>query len=82
MAKKGKRISLSVNQKIEILDVLKTKTKTRMQLATIYDCSLSAIDKVTRNETLYRQVALENGNTNRKRIRKGMQKESVLSICT
>uniref|UniRef100_A0A914W2W7 HTH CENPB-type domain-containing protein n=1 Tax=Plectus sambesii TaxID=2011161 RepID=A0A914W2W7_9BILA len=68
---KRKLTTLSIEQKIEILDALQSKTKTRKELSVNYGCDLSTIVRIVQQETKIRGIALKNGNTGRKRLRKG-----------
>lgn len=72
MSKQGKKkTSLNVRQKLKILDILKEHGKTRKELCVEYQCNLSTIARIVRDENKYRKIAMENSNTNQKRVRKG-----------
>jgi hypothetical protein len=70
-APKRKLTSLSIDQKIEILDALQSKTKTRNEMSVNYGISMATITRIVQQEAKIRSIALENGNTARKRLRKG-----------
>uniref|UniRef100_A0A914XFN0 HTH CENPB-type domain-containing protein n=1 Tax=Plectus sambesii TaxID=2011161 RepID=A0A914XFN0_9BILA len=74
-AQKRKHTSLNIDQKIDILNALQSKVKTRKDLSVQYGCGLSTIVHIVQEETKIRNVALENGNTSRKRLRKGNYEE-------
>uniref|UniRef100_A0A914X581 HTH CENPB-type domain-containing protein n=1 Tax=Plectus sambesii TaxID=2011161 RepID=A0A914X581_9BILA len=72
---KRKLKSLSIDQKLEILDALQSQVKTRKELSVEYGCNLSTIARIVQHEQKIRTIALENGNTARKRLRKGNYEE-------
>ncbi len=70
-APKRKLTSLSTDQKIEILDALQSKTKTRKEVSVNYGIGMATITRIVQHEAKIRSIALENGNTARKRLRMG-----------
>lgn len=61
--------SLSVKDKLEILQKLRNKMKNTKQLAIEYKCNVSTIRRINRNEENIRKVAQKTQNVKRKRIR-------------
>lgn len=74
-APKRKPVCLTIEQKLEILNSLQLKTMKRNELAEKYKCDYSTIVRIVQQEHKIRSVALENGNTSRKRFRKGNYEE-------
>uniref|UniRef100_A0A914X6M0 HTH CENPB-type domain-containing protein n=1 Tax=Plectus sambesii TaxID=2011161 RepID=A0A914X6M0_9BILA len=70
-ASKRKLTTLNIDQKIEILNALQSKAKSRKELSVEYGCDLSTIARVVQQELKIRNIVIENGNTSRKRLRKG-----------
>jgi hypothetical protein len=68
---KRKRVNLDYNDKLDVFNSLKLKSKTRNELATQYGCDLSTIVCIVQNETKIRNIAIDNGNTSKKRQRAG-----------
>lgn len=62
-----KLITLSVQQKIAVLDHLKKKTKTKTQLVKEYGCSICTINRILKNEDKIRQMSLKNVKIKRQR---------------
>uniref|UniRef100_A0A914VX02 HTH CENPB-type domain-containing protein n=1 Tax=Plectus sambesii TaxID=2011161 RepID=A0A914VX02_9BILA len=74
-ASKRKLTTLNIDQKFEILNALQSKAKTRKELSVEYGCDLSTIARVVQQELKIGNIVLENGNTSRKRLRKGNYEE-------
>ena len=69
MAPVHSRLSLSAAQKIDILDFLQLKTKSRTEIIQEYEIGKSTITRIVQDEAKIRGVALSNGNLNQKRKR-------------
>lgn len=74
-APKRKLVCLNIDQKLEILNSLQSKTTTRKEITGKYNCDLSTIVRIVQQEHKIRSMVLETGNTSRKRLRKGNYKE-------
>jgi hypothetical protein len=69
----GKRCTLSIEQKLEILEALKTKKPD--DVAKHFNIGYSTVKKIRQNEEEIRKIALNNGNLNRKRRRESPNEE-------
>jgi hypothetical protein len=63
----GKRCTLSIEQKLEILEALKSKKPD--DVAKDFNMGYSTVKKIRQSEEEIRKIALSNGNLNRKRKR-------------
>lgn len=68
---KRKLTCLTFDQKLTILNLLKANDKTRKDIAKEFNCNVSTISRIVKEEEKIKEMALENGNTSRKRIRRG-----------
>jgi hypothetical protein len=59
----GKRCTLSIEQKLEILEALKSKKPD--DVAKDFNIGYSTVKKIRQNEEEIRKIALNNGNLNR-----------------
>ena len=64
----GKRCTLSIEQKLEILEALKSEKPD--DVAKDFSIAYSTVKKIRQNEEEIRKIALNNGNLHRKRKRK------------
>jgi ribosomal protein L9 len=69
----GKRCTLSIEKKLEILEALKSKKPD--EVAKDFNISYSTVKKIRQNEEEIRKIALSNGNLNRKRKRESPNEE-------
>ena len=69
------RKTLSVAEKVEILDSLKSKSLTRADVVKKYGIGLSTVNKIVKDEESLRIKVLNNSNINRKRSRDSIHKD-------
>ncbi|CAF1656308.1 unnamed protein product [Rotaria magnacalcarata] len=69
----GKRCTLSIDQKLEILEALKSKKPD--DVAKDFNIGYSTVKKIRQNEEEIRKIALNNGKLNRKRKRESPNEE-------
>ena len=71
----GKRCTLSIEQKLEILEALKSKKAD--DVAKDFNIGYSTVKKIRQNEEEIRKIVMNNGNLSRKRKReKALMKKS------
>jgi hypothetical protein len=73
---------LNIAQKIEILNCLANKTKTRKQLAAQFGVYSSTIGRIVRMKDELTNVAHSSGNTTRKRLRNGKYEAVDRAVAT
>lgn len=71
----AKRCTLSLEDKIDILDKLKSRTKSLEECAADYGIGFSTLKKIKRQENQIRQMAISNANLKRKRNRESLHEE-------
>jgi transposase len=69
----GKRCTLSIEQKLEILEVLKSKKAD--DVAKDFNIGYSTVKKIRQNEEEIRKIVMNNGNLSRKRKRESPNEE-------
>jgi hypothetical protein len=69
----GKRCTLSIEQKLEILEALKSKKAD--DVAKDFKIGYSTVKKIRQNEEEIRKIVMNNGNLSRKRKRESPNEE-------
>ena len=69
----GKRCTLSIQQKLEILEALKSKKAE--DVAKDFNIGYSTVKKIRQNEEEIRKIVMNNGNLSRKRKRESPNEE-------
>lgn len=75
-----KRTSLSVQQKLELLQ--KVKENNRNEICKTYGCFPSVLSRIIKEESKLRKLAAENKNTKRKRLRTGKHDNVDRAVAT
>uniref|UniRef100_A0A914WT09 HTH CENPB-type domain-containing protein n=1 Tax=Plectus sambesii TaxID=2011161 RepID=A0A914WT09_9BILA len=77
---KKKRICLTIEQKLSILDALKENSASRVQIAKDHGCDPTTIGRIVKDEAAIREMALSNGNLKITRKRKSSYDDLNLAV--